>query len=336
MRKTLIIFAAVCVLLSIGAWYFYDSESSTTYTIAIYWVVSILFLTVFGNYIIYQWLNRLIPWKHYTLKRMIVQLLTSGIFTVLCANLSYYLFKTQFTDFPPDSQQMILLNIYAIFIIIPVFSIFFGIYFLTKWKQATLAVEDAKKEIIRSELLTLKNHIDPHFLFNNLNILSSLIGPENEQALAFLEKFSEVYRYVLRTKDTELITLEKELEFLDAYIYLLNTRFAHQVDFEIDVPDHCRNHFLPTLSLQMLVENAIKHNTFTKRKKLKIQITCLDSFLEIRNNFNPKNGPDSWKAGQGSGLKNIAKRYELTTKRTPEVGVSEGDFVVKLPLINKR
>jgi hypothetical protein len=319
----------------IGAWYFYDSETSTTYTIAIYWVVCILFLTVFGNYIIYQWLNKLVPWKHDTLKRMIVQLLASGIFTVLCANLSYYLFKTQFTDFPPDNQQMILLNIYAIFIIIPVFSIFFGIYFLTKWKQATIAVEDAKKEIIRSELLTLKNHIDPHFLFNNLNILSSLIGPENKQALAFLEKFSEVYRYVLHNKDTELIILDKELDFLDAYIYLLNTRFEHQVEFEINIPNQCKNYYLPTLSLQMLVENAIKHNVFTKKKKLKIRIKGQEEYLEIRNNFNPKKASESKISGNGSGLRNIAKRYELTTKGKLQVDIFDDIFVVKLPLIKK-
>jgi LytS/YehU family sensor histidine kinase len=276
------------------------------------------------------------PWENDTLRRILYQLLLSGIYTALSANLSYYLFKSFFTDFPPDAQQIILLNIYATFIVIPVFSIFFGIYFLTKWKKATIAMEEAKKEAIKSELLALKNHIDPHFLFNNLNILSSLIEPENSSAQSFLEKFAEVYRYVLKHKDSEVIVLRAELQFLEAYIYLINTRFEKQLDISVDVDERSREYYLPTLTIQMLVENALKHNNFSSKNKLQIKICTIGDHLLISNTYNPKNSKTVDDHTDGSGLKNIEKRYELISKMKPDIEISEKKFIVKLPLIKKQ
>lgn len=308
----------------------YQSEMVTIYTIAMYWVICVLFLTVVGNYLIYRWLNRLMPWKNDSLKRILFQLLFSGIYTLICTNLSYYLFKANLTDVPPDAQQMTLLNVYALFIIIPVFSIFFGIYFLTKWKKATIEIEDAKKEAIKSELSALKNHLDPHFLFNNLNILSSLIDTENESAQSFLEKFADVYRYVLKNKDFEVTKLDLELEFLDAYIYLINTRFEHQLEVNIEIDPSVRELFIPTLTIQMLVENALKHNKFSRKDKLKIHISSDSDTLVIRNNYNPKGTKIH---ENGSGLNNIEKRYELLSSRKPVVKVSNESFIVEIPLL---
>lgn len=333
MRKVIFIFLICATILFVGAWYINGLEWNTIYTIAIYWIIIIVFLTVFGNYILYRWLNLLMPWENDSLKRILYQLLLSGIYTTLSANLSYYLFKSLFTDFPPDIQQMILLNIYAIFIIIPVFSIFFGIFFLTKWKKATIAMEAAKKEAIKSELLALKNHIDPHFLFNNLNILSSLIEPENNAAQAFLEKFSEVYRYVLKHKDSEVILLSAELQFLEAYIYLINTRFEHQLAFSVDVDERSREYYLPTLTIQMLVENALKHNNFSSKNRLQIKVISQDDHLLISNTYNPKDSSVAVGDAAGSGLKNIEKRYELISNKKPEIEISENEFIVKIPLL---
>lgn len=330
MRRQLIIFISVLILLLLGAWFISQSEDATIFFIAIYWVVSMLFLVGTGNYVIYRWLNHIIPWENDTLKRMLFQLLISGIYTLICSNLSYYLFKTNLTEEPPDLQQMTLLNIYAMFIIVPVFSIFFGIYFLTKWKKATIQIEDAKKEAIKSELLALKNHIDPHFLFNNLNILSSLIDAENESALSFLGKFSDVYRYVLRNKESEVIRLAAEMEFLDAYIFLINTRFGHQLVMNIDIDQSAQEKYIPTLTIQMLVENALKHNKFSRKDKLIIQISSDTDTLIVRNNYRPT---VSENYEFGSGLNNIKKRYELLSSREPVVKVSNEQFIVEIPLL---
>ena len=223
--RRILIFLAVLAALALAAWYLYDAQLQPVYYIAILWVASVLLLTWLGNYLIYFWLNQYLSWSQTSLKRILYQLLLSGMYTLLCVNLTYYLFKTNFTETPPDSQQMILLNIYGVFVIIPVFSIFFGIFFLAKWKKATIRAEQLNKERVRTELLALKNHVDPHFLFNNLNILSSLIQPENDDAQHFLEKFSDVYRYVLRSKDAEVIKLSTELDFLESYLFLVNKRF---------------------------------------------------------------------------------------------------------------
>lgn len=334
MRRQLFIFILIFILLLAGAWYIYLSETSTIYTVATYWVICILFLVGIGNYLIYRWLNHLIPWENDSLKRILYQLLLSGVYTLICANLSYYLFKSNLTELPPDAQQITLLNVYAIFIIIPVFSIFFGIYFLTKWKKATLEMEDAKKEAIRSELLALKNHLDPHFLFNNLNILSSLIDTENESAQSFLEKFAEVYRYVLKNKDSEVIQLNQELEFLESYIYLINKRFEHQLEFKLNIEEQALEKFIPTLAIQMLVENALKHNKYSRQKKLSIRIYTENHLLVISNNYNPISSL-AYEKKQGSGLINIEKRYVLLFDKKPEVKIENNQFIVELPLLNK-
>lgn len=272
------------------------------------------------------------PWDIDSLKRILIQLLLSGFYTLICTNISYYLFKSNLTELPPDAQQMALLNVYAVFFIIPVFSIFFGIYFLSKWKKSTIEMEDAKKEAIKSELLALKNHLDPHFLFNNLNILSSLINTENELAQSFLEKFADVYRYLLKNKDSEVIKLETELQFLDSYIYLINTRFEYYLQIKIDIDPSVKEKYLPTLTIQMLVENALKHNRFSRKDKLEIEIISRDDTLLVINTYNPIEA-DGYENKQGSGLNNIKKRYQLLSSKEPIVEISNERFIVKIPLL---
>lgn len=330
MRRLVILFAAILIVLLVGAWYINQSDSTTVYTVAVYWLVCILFLVSAGNYLVYRWLNSALPWEKDALKRILIQLLVSGLYTIICANATYYLFKITLTDVPPDMQQMLLLNIYAVFIIIPVFSVFFGIYFLTKWKKATILIEEAKKETVRTELMALKNHIDPHFMFNNLNILSSLIDDENQGAQHFLEKFSDVYRYVLKTKDTDVSSLSDELDFLNSYIYLINTRFDRQVEFNISVDTESMQKHLPTLALQMLVENALKHNSFTRTNKLHVHIDSEMEYLIVKNNYQPKSSDSN---GTGSGLKNIEKRYKLISQLQPEFSVVDDQYIAKIPLI---
>lgn len=330
--RRIIIYLAVVAALAVVAWYLYSAQLQTVYYIAIFWVICVLVLTWLGNYLIYLWLNQQLPWTQSSLKRILYQLLLSGIYTLLCVNLTYYLFKTSFTDTAPDSQQLILLNIYGTFVIIPVFSMYFGIYFLTKWKKATIEAEELKKEHMRTELLALKNHIDPHFLFNNLNILSSLIQPENEDAQHFLEKFSDVYRYVLRSKEAEVIKLSVELDFLEAYLFLVKKRFSGQVHIDMQLQHATDNKYIPPLSLQMLVENALKHNKFSMKKPLNIKIYIEDNYLVVSNNVRPL--AESGKGETGSGLYNIRKRYALISDTEPIIDNGDEFFVVKLPLLS--
>ena len=133
-------------------------------------------------------------------------------------------------------------------IIIPISSIYFGVYFLRSWNSSKLEVERAKKDAVAAQLQTLKNHLDPHFLFNNLNILSALIESDKNGSLDFLEKFVEVYRVILKTDKDELIPLEDEIAFIASYIYLIKIRFEELINIEIKVEEEQEQHLLPPLT----------------------------------------------------------------------------------------
>ncbi|MEM7658916.1 MAG: histidine kinase, partial [Bacteroidota bacterium] len=171
----------------------------------------------------------------------------------------------------------------------------------------------------------------PHFLFNNLNILSSLIDHNSEQAQDFLGNFSEVYRYVLRQREEELVPLRSELEFLDAYVYMLRQRFRKQVHIEIDIQPSHRALFLPPLALQMLIENAIKHNKATESSPLTITIQSQEGGIYVCNTLQVKRIPPK---GTGFGLENLRKRYEFLSMKSLRVEKANDQFCVFLPLLS--
>ena len=183
------------------------------YIVAILWINALLFLLWLGNLILYRLIRRYYSWKTSTNWRFYLQLASSLLYSLFCINLSYWLFKSYYTELPPSANQMILLNIYGTLFLIPVLSIQFGFLFLRKWKKAILEQEKLKQAQIDSELISLRSHLSPHFLFNNLNVLSSLIEVENHAAQEYLDRFAEVYRYVIKNRDIELVTLKEELMF---------------------------------------------------------------------------------------------------------------------------
>ncbi len=303
------------------------------YAAALLWIIVVLLLLVWGNYAIHQKLNERQPWTSFPLKRLLVQFLLSGFYSLGCVNLCYYFLKTLFLGMPPDGEQFLVLNLYGLLFIIPIFSIHFGIYFMIRWKQAFIQSEKLREENIRSRFESLKNHIDPHFLFNNLNVLSSLIDKNTDHAHQFLGKFAEVYRYVLQHRNEELVDLETELEFIRSYMYLFQQRLNKQLKIAIDPPDLQKTYYLPPLSVQMLVENAIKHNIATTEQPLTIEIhTENDRWLVVRNSYQPKTLPHS--GLPQSGLENICKRIAYFSEEEVIIQQDERNFTVKLPLLD--
>lgn len=252
------------------------------------------------------------------------------MYSLLCINLSYWLFKFLFLGVIPEGNQLIVLNVYGLFFILPVISAHVVIYTMMQWRKSMVYSESLKQEQVKSHLESLKSHLDPHFLFNNLNILSSLIDLDQERAQEFLGSFSEVYRYVLRQRGEELVPLHQELEFLDAYLYMLRQRFPTQIHLELMLNPEDKHRFLPPLALQMLIENAIKHNKATDSSPLNIDIRSEGGRLIIRNNLQLKSasGP-----GANFGLSNLHKRYEYLANENIEVEQTEHFFQVTLPLI---
>ncbi|WP_420553156.1 2TM domain-containing protein [Tenacibaculum aiptasiae] len=207
--------------------------------------------------------------------------------------------------------------------------------FMLEWKRA------ANKETTQHEIVaktetakfeTLKSQLDPHFLFNSLNVLTSLIGENTRQAERFTTKLSKVYRYVLEQRNKELVPIKEELQFARTYMELLQMRFEDAVKFTI--PSEISNPELKIvpLSLQLLLENAVKHNVVSSAKPLEIKIFEENGFLQIQNNINPKEA-----IGKSTkvGLRNIADRYGLITNRAVEIKNNNKTFTVSLPLLTK-
>ncbi|WP_462253004.1 sensor histidine kinase [Ferruginibacter sp.] len=178
---------------------------------------------------------------------------------------------------------------------------------------------------------TVRTQVNPHFLFNNLNTLSSLIPENPKHAVDFVQQLSKVYRHILDVKDEKSILLKDELEVLNAYTFLLKTRFEKNLEVNINIPPEKMQQKIVPLSLQILMENAIKHNIVSSGKPLQINVFTENGSLVVSNNLQMKNQINE---STGIGLDNIRNRYKLISERPVKVTESETNFTVSIPLID--
>jgi sensor histidine kinase YesM len=195
-------------------------------------------------------------------------------------------------------------------------------------KESELIVEKLKKETLVSQFESLKNQVNPHFLFNSLNVLTELIFQNQDKAAKFVEELSEVYRYVLDSKNKEVIELKSELEFIEAFIYLLRIRFSDNISLHVNIINKDNSIMIPPLALQLLIENAVKHNVISQKHHLTIDIYEDDQNIVVRNNLVAKSGLQTQ---SGIGLNNIKSRYSFFSDRIIEIEKSDKYFTVKLP-----
>lgn len=223
------------------------------------------------------------------------------------------------------------MSITTLVMIALVVALYEGIYFYQQLKKSIQEKEQLQRENIQSQLEGLKSKVNPHFLFNSLNTLSYLIPEDAEKSVKFVQKLSKVYRYILEMSDEKLIPLHQELEFLNSYIFLLKERFEENLQVKIEVPPARMNDKIIPLSLQILFENAIKHNVISSSKPLEIKVlTNKAGKLVIANNLQKKKQiKDSTKFG----LENIKNRYRFFSKEAVDVVSTSSSFVVTLPLI---
>jgi sensor histidine kinase YesM len=201
--------------------------------------------------------------------------------------------------------------------------------FLLEWRQAAIAAEHMRSERLEGQYQSLKDQLNPHFLFNSLNVLSNLVYEDADQANAFIEKLSGIYRYVLDVQYEELIPLERELAFAKNYLELQKLRFGDKLKYEVNVSDQIKYN-LPPLTLQLLLENAVKHNAATKKKPLHITILQEVDQLKISNTMSARStAPEE----SGIGLKNIKERYGFLTEREISIISNEDTFTVIVPLL---
>lgn len=192
--------------------------------------------------------------------------------------------------------------------------------------------QQLEKENAQAQLAALKNQVNPHFLFNSLSILSSLVQLDPDLSEKFIDQLSRAYRYILEQKDNERILLKTELEFIQSYTFLLKIRFEEKFALQLNVPDGVRSRFnVAPLTLQLLVENAVKHNRMSAREPLTVSILIEGNCLVVSNPIQLR--PQAGLSSTGVGLENIINRYALLTDRPVWVGEQDGAFVVKIPLL---
>lgn len=212
-----------------------------------------------------------------------------------------------------------------------IWAIYESIYFYTKLQKSIQEKEQLQRENIQSQLEGLKNQVNPHFLFNSLNTLTYLIPEDPEKAVNFVQKLSKVYRYILEIRDKKIITIGEELEFLNAYVFLLKERFGENINIHINVPRDSYQRKIVPLSLQILFENAIKHNIISAQRPLKIEAFIEKDKLIIKNNLQKKNQVIT---STKMGLQNIKNRYTFFTDKEVDVIVTPNSFLVSLPLVD--
>jgi len=212
-----------------------------------------------------------------------------------------------------------------------IFTLLYEILFLSKERQMdTVIVDQLDKERSQAELQALTNEMDPHFIFNSLNTLNHLIVNHPAQAHLFNNRLAQVYKYFLLNKNRELISLHEELEFIESYFYLLQIRHDNKLELYKELNGKGDAVMIPPCSLQILVENAIKHNEFTEENPLKIYIIINEHYLKVSNNRKPK--PYAVNS-TGIGLKNLSSRYKILFRKDITIETNRENFIVKLPLI---
>ena len=210
---------------------------------------------------------------------------------------------------------------------------FHVIYFYNKYQKTRVKESQIVAKTESAKFESLKNQLDPHFLFNSLNVLTSLIGENPGQAEKFTTKLSKVYRYVLEQKDKDLISLEEELKFAKSYMQLLQMRFEEAIEYSIPEEVSSPELKIVPLSLQLLLENAVKHNVITSSSPLQIRIYESEGYLCVENTVNPK---ASLEKSTKVGLQNITQRYELVSSNKVIIENDNIIFKVKLPLLTQK
>lgn len=198
-------------------------------------------------------------------------------------------------------------------------------------QEEQLRSSQLQKESYKAQLQHLKNQVNPHFLFNSLNVLGALIELQPEKASVFNQKLSDMYRLFLERSDSELVSLKQELELVDAYLYLLKTRFGNTLEINIEIPGYALEKLLPPGGLQTLLENAVKHNGSTKKEPLRIEVFAKDDYLQVENQLRPR---ISEGFSSGKGLENLQNRYQYLSTLEPRFYKTSTHFIAKLPLLD--
>ena len=294
------------------------------------------FALYFANAILFIYLDTIFKAERFTKRRILIGLLGSFVISILVIFLlrifeDVIIQGTNFSDFiKNEGTANYLVAIILTFFITLAFHAF---YFYKAYQENKVKEQKIIAGTASAQFESLKNQIDPHFLFNSLNVLSSLIEENPANAQKFTTSLSKIYRYVLEQKDKDLVSVSEELHFAKTYMNLLMMRFENSITFEIPDNFEDENAKVVPLSLQLVLENCIKHNIASEKKPLHIKISIEGNELIIENNKQKK---EVLQERKGVGLQNIVSRYAILTSRNVKVEDNELTFKIKLPILTKQ
>jgi sensor histidine kinase YesM len=287
----------------------------------------------FGGNQVDSFFDKRMSWIQYPIKRVILTIATYMAYSFIASYIViviYALLSRQiFIDNIPW-KELFQYTTTPMLIALVFMSIFTTWSWLGEWRKSAIEAEKLKSEKLASQYQGLKDQLNPHFLFNSFNVLSNLVYEDADKSAEFIQKLSRIYRYVLEVQNEELVSLKKELDFARNYLDLQKIRFEESLQFSIKTFDE-NSHWIPPLSLQLILENAVKHNIISKELPLFIHIIQKENEVWISNTFQPKKTKEE--PSTGVGLNNINLRYELLSNRKPEVIQNEEEFLVILPLL---
>ncbi len=277
--------------------------------------------------------NRYVSWRKYTGLRLLTGVLFNAIiaFLIVCAALYGYVFiGDSQVSFVEEYNEILLKLVILIFFVSLVYNvIYFALHSYYQYSKGQIVALQLERKQTELQLTALKSQLNPHFLFNSINTISSLLFSDIKKAELFIRELAKSYQYILNKYESRWLTVEEELKFVNSYYFLLKTRFNDCIRLEVTLPDQVLKTKIAPLALQMLVENAVKHNQMTSSQKVEISIRSDQNNIIVSNNKTTKpKRVDSFKIG----LSNIKSRYELLFDKNIEVMDGE-QFTVKLPIV---
>lgn len=292
--------------------------------------------SLFANSWLFNWVEvKYVSWIERPFKSLII----IGSIHIIYSTLAIYgvnyiwftiIFNIEWQYFLANAGRTIILGQYiALFLIT---TIFYARSFFFDWRSKAIETEKLKSEAIALQYQVMQNQVNPHFLFNSLNVLSSLIDIDSSKAKQFTRELSLFYRDLLSLKDKELISIQQELEFVKRYVYLQTIRFGGHFNVQFLISDNDQGELIP-MSVQMLVENAVKHNEISQNNPLEVVISIHnDEWIVVENNLQPKSQVEH---SHNIGLKNLKERYRFLTGREVEIENNGSLFRVKLPIVER-
>ncbi len=295
------------------------------------WAFAVCYTQWIGHTFFFNLLDKKFSWQEDPWKRAIYGSLAIIIYAVFAYIIvSLLMARIVYGTWPEDQLMWGIKTSYvAIIVSFAVSIVFLAFGFFQSWKNSLLQAESFKAEMLRYKYESLQNQINPHFLFNSFNVLTDLVYEDQKKAVNFISQMSQLFRYVLDSRDKELVPVDEELEFISSFAYLLQTRFEDKLTIEIDVDSQADEVMVP-MSLQLLIENCVKHNEVSASKPLSIKIYRDNSMICVANNLQPKMVGER---STSTGLNNLVQQYSFFTDRQIRISETHKDFTVSVPVI---